>query len=217
MLVGLFLAGLLTVLVASAVPWRELRIAASNAINNNARPVAIPLDETVAPPPTPAPPLRPDLAPVPQAIEPKAVEKAVEPPTPPPSKVIPPKVRAEPSYPVDLDRVLAMMRNRETRQNQPSPSAPPSYEAPVERADPVLGELVKAREMLMAGYPGDARELLIRLQTRMVFRPVTPNTPYRDDVNPIASRVGTAIRAIDQGYPQYAIQTLNLLLTAGLD
>ena len=78
-------------------------------------------------------------------------------------------------------------------------------------------DLVTAREMLMAGRLAEARDLLIRLQTRLVFAPVTPDAPDRTDINPMASRINAAIRAIEAGNQHAAMQTLDGLITAGLD
>jgi hypothetical protein len=51
----------------------------------------------------------------------------------------------------------------------------------------------------------------------MIFVPVTPGAPDRADINPQASRINSMIRAIEAGNAQFAIQTINVLLTTGLD
>lgn len=62
------------------------------------------------------------------------------------------------------------------------------------------------------GQLTDARELLARIQTRLVFRPVTPDQPDRFDRNSAATVVGRAIRALDDGDRDAAVQIIDNVL-----
>ena len=195
----------LAALAAVIIPWQDVKTTPKPV-----QPVvAIPSEP--ATPPTASPPALPSAPPVP-AIPESSAAKA-EPPAP---KAVRPKPKTEPAVPVDLDRVLAMLRSKETSNRPPDLRSNPT-ERPAERPADLRDDLVTAREMLMAGRLEEARDLLIRVQTRLVFAPVTPDTPDRNDINPMASRVNAAIRAIHAGNQQAAIQTLDGLITAGLD
>jgi hypothetical protein len=46
----------------------------------------------------------------------------------------------------------------------------------------------------------------------LVFRPVTPDQPFRNDANAAATAIGRAIRALDAGDRDAAIQIIDNVL-----
>ena len=67
-------------------------------------------------------------------------------------------------------------------------------------------QLQAARRWLSVGRPDDARRVLALVQTQMVFQPVTPDQPVALGGNLSATYVGYAIRWLDVGAIDQAMQ-----------
>lgn len=71
-------------------------------------------------------------------------------------------------------------------------------------------QLLIAREWLVTGRLDQARRVLAMVQTRMVFQPVEPDKPpAAQGVTALATDVGNAIRWLDMGAKDQAMQALN--------
>jgi hypothetical protein len=71
-------------------------------------------------------------------------------------------------------------------------------------------QLLIARESLVTGRLDQARRVLAMVQTRMVFRPVEPDQPpTAQSVTALATDIGNAIRWLDLGAQDQAVQALN--------
>jgi hypothetical protein len=71
-------------------------------------------------------------------------------------------------------------------------------------------QLLIAREWLVTGRLDQARRVLAMVQTQMVFQPVEPDQPpAAQGVTPLATDVGNAIRWLDMGAKDQAMQALN--------
>ena len=150
-------------------------------------PQITPPAEPVAPAPEPAPPPAVAVAPLPQP--PLSVQPAPQPTvtvTPPP--VEKPKPRPKPAVVPPVSRPV-----------RPPPDEPPS----------LAEDVALAHRWMSSGNYREARQMLGRIQTRMVFQPVSPDQPDRNDLNAAATMVGIAIRAIDAGDMRRAARTLN--------
>ena len=78
-------------------------------------------------------------------------------------------------------------------------------------------QLQTARQWLAAGRLDKARRVLAMVQTRMVLQPVSDRPPSRG-VNALAADVGNAIRWLDMGSTEQAMQALNqAMLEASAD
>ena len=69
-------------------------------------------------------------------------------------------------------------------------------------------QLLIAREWLVTGRLDQARRVLAMVQTRMVFQPVD-EPPAAQGVTALATDVGNAIRWLDMGAKDQAMQALN--------
>jgi hypothetical protein len=74
--------------------------------------------------------------------------------------------------------------------------------------------LITARQLLVSGRTEEARDLLARVQTQMVFQPVAPDQPVAQGGNVAATRVGDAIRMLDQGYTGRAMQAIDVAMNS---
>jgi hypothetical protein len=74
--------------------------------------------------------------------------------------------------------------------------------------------LITARQLLVSGRTEEARALLVRVQTQMVFQPVAPDQPVAEGGNVAATRVGDAIRMLDQGNTGSAMQAINIAMNS---
>jgi hypothetical protein len=104
----------------------------------------------------------------------------------------------------------ARVHAQRQRRNGPAVPAPPAF-APAQSgmAVPTLTQLMDAREVLASGRTQDARHLLARAQTQMVFQPVTPEQPDTRGGNRAATAVGEAIRWLDAGDIAMAVQAIS--------
>jgi hypothetical protein len=91
-----------------------------------------------------------------------------------------------------------------------------SFPAPQESALMSLpaANLMTARQLLVSGRTAEARDLLARVQTQMVFQPVAPDRPVAEAGNVAATRVGDAIRMLDQGNTGRAMQAINIAMNS---
>jgi hypothetical protein len=95
------------------------------------------------------------------------------------------------------------------REAPPTSLAPPqAYAAQSAPMPSPAANLMTARQLLAYGRTDEARNLLVRLQTQMVLQPVAPDQPTAQGSNVAASRIGDAIRLLDQGNPTRAIQAI---------
>ena len=69
-------------------------------------------------------------------------------------------------------------------------------------------QLQAARQWLSVGRPDEARRVLVMVQTQMVFQPVTPDQPVARSSNRSATNVGNAIRWLDMGAIDQAMQSI---------
>lgn len=102
----------------------------------------------------------------------------------------------------------------------PAPRARPRPTIPVIAPEPAVSvrdDVLEARRSLISGQMSAARTMLTRVQTRMVLQPVTPDQPDRQDVNMMATMLGTAIKALDTGDTTTAVSMVNQLLSGPLD
>ena len=74
--------------------------------------------------------------------------------------------------------------------------------------------LIAARQLLVSGRTEEVRDLLVRVQTQMVFQPVAPDQPVAEGGNVAATRVGDAIRMLDQGNTGSALQAINIAMNS---
>jgi hypothetical protein len=73
-------------------------------------------------------------------------------------------------------------------------------------------QLSTARQAVMDGRPADAQHMLSLAQTGMVFQPVTPDQPNATGGNMAATEVGYAIRWLELGNSQMALQQIDAVL-----
>jgi hypothetical protein len=71
-------------------------------------------------------------------------------------------------------------------------------------------DLMTARQLLVSGRTEEARNLLVRAQTQLVFQPVAPDRPTPEGGNVAATRIGGAIRLLDEGNTRGAVQAINI-------
>jgi hypothetical protein len=71
-----------------------------------------------------------------------------------------------------------------------------------------------ARQLLVSGRTEEARNLLVRAQTQMVFQPVAPDRPAAEGGNVAATRIGSAIRLLDEGNTGGAVQAINIAMVS---
>jgi hypothetical protein len=104
----------------------------------------------------------------------------------------------------------AEARAQARRQHRNAVPAPPAYaSAEPGPAVPPWTQLMAAREILARGRTQDARNLLATAETQMVFQPVAPDQPDTMGGNRAATAVGEAIRLVDAGDIEQAIQAIN--------
>ena len=182
-------------------------------------PTPIPLAPTPPPQSIPLAPTPPPLAPLPSPVPPPpsivAVPEPPKPPEPPARTAAKPAVRTPKQTAPSLDNLNSVLSNlrqgKESRSGAPAPT--PSSE-PTDLPDDVI-LLDMARKLLRDGQSQQARLLLAKAQTRMVFRPVTPDQPTRNDTNRAATNIQEAIRSLDAGNQAQAIQIINRVLASG--
>jgi hypothetical protein len=103
---------------------------------------------------------------------------------------------------------------RQKPRQQPAASAQPPAATPATELDatmpaPPAQQLVTARQWLAAGRPDEARRLLTKVQTQIVLQPVTPDAPEARGASAPAGYIGTAIRWLDMGASDRAMQAIN--------
>jgi hypothetical protein len=91
----------------------------------------------------------------------------------------------------------------------PPPQAYATQSAPIPSSS---ANLITVRQLLISGRTDEARDLLVRVQTQMVFQPVAPDQPVAEGGNVAATRVGDAIRMLDQGNTGSAMRAINLAM-----
>jgi hypothetical protein len=184
-------------------------------------------------PPSPSPPPQAEAAPTaPAAVSPKDAASRRTAPEQPRREAGPTQQR---STEATLSRLRSQQRPTSTAQTvaasppvphvQPSlqaqPEAPPTSLAPPQAyaAQPApmpspAANLMTARQLLAYGRTEEARNLLVRLQTQMVLQPVAPDQPTAQGGNVAATRIGDAIRSLDQGNPTRAMQAINVAMSS---
>jgi TolA-binding protein len=106
-------------------------------------------------------------------------------------------------------------RAQARRQRRNAVPAPPAFASAQPGPGPVVPpwtQLIAAREVLASGRTQDARTLLATAETQMVFQPVTPDQPETVGGNRAATAVGEAIRLVDSGDIDQAIQAINRVI-----
>jgi len=105
----------------------------------------------------------------------------------------------------------AAARPRPRQQQTAAPAAQePSASPPGRTSDAAIpAQLMTARQWLAAGRPDEARRLLTAAQTQMVLQPVTPDAPDAQGANGPATEIGNAIRWLDNGANQQAMQAIS--------
>jgi hypothetical protein len=96
--------------------------------------------------------------------------------------------------------------------SQTSFSPPQAYATQSALIPSSSANLITVRQLLVSGRADEARDLLVRVQTQMVFQPVAPDQPVAEGGNVAATRVGDAIRMLDQGNTGSAIRAINLAM-----
>jgi hypothetical protein len=117
-------------------------------------------------------------------------------------------VAAQPSGLSDQPQQL-LRQASQTSFPPPQADATPSAMIPSPSAN-----LITARQLLVSGRTEEARDLLVRVQTQMVFQPVAPDQPAAEGGNIAATRVGDAIRMLDQGNTGSAMQAINIAMNS---
>jgi hypothetical protein len=74
--------------------------------------------------------------------------------------------------------------------------------------------LMTARQLLVFGRTEEARNLLVRVLTQMVFQPVAPDQPAAEGRNVAATQVGDVIRWLDRGNTGSAMQAINIAMNS---
>lgn len=101
---------------------------------------------------------------------------------------------------------------RQPRQSTATPRSLPPILAPEPMqampAPSAAQQLQAARQWLSVGRPDEARRVLVMVQTQMVFQPVTPDQPVARSSNRSATNVGNAIRWLDMGAIDQAMQSI---------
>jgi hypothetical protein len=105
------------------------------------------------------------------------------------------------------------------RVKPPSPAAPTAQESspprrPPDAPAPPAQQLITARQWLAAGRPDEARRLLTAAQPQMALQPVTPDAPDAQGASVPATDVGNAIRWLDMGANQQAMQAISHAIEA---
>jgi hypothetical protein len=105
---------------------------------------------------------------------------------------------------------------RQQSQRQPSQGLLLSPQEPMPPAQmpPPSANLMTARQLLVSGRAEEARNLLVRAQTQMVFQPVAPDRPTAEGGNVAATRIGGAIRLLDEGNTKGAVQEINIAMAS---
>jgi hypothetical protein len=128
---------------------------------------------------------------------------------PPPASIL-----VQPAPPLPEKPVAEKPPEKSVKSRPKSPPVAP-VNRPVHRPEPedpvpsVGDDVAMARQWLVGGNPDEARQMLMRIQTRMVFQPGTPDQPDRSEVNAPATLIGIAMRAIDAGDLRRALRTIN--------
>jgi hypothetical protein len=108
---------------------------------------------------------------------------------------------------------VARQKAKQQQTAAPSTQEPPSPGRPPDAAVPAQ-QLMTARQWLAAGRPDEARRLLTAAQPQMVLQPVTPDAPDAQGASVPATDIGNAIRWLDIGANQQAMQAINHALEA---
>jgi hypothetical protein len=106
---------------------------------------------------------------------------------------------------------------RQQSQSQPSQALFPSPR--VEPTQPAQipspsANLMTARQLLVSGRTEEARNLLVRAQTQIVLQPVAPDRPAAEGGSVAATRIGGAIRLLDEGNTGGAVQAINIAMAS---
>ena len=72
---------------------------------------------------------------------------------------------------------------------------------------------MNARTLLSSGQVAEARQTLVRAQAQSVLQPVTPDQPYAMGNSATAIRIRDAIRMLDMGNKNSAMQAINMAMT----
>ena len=160
------------------------------------------------PTPEPAPPPSQPLPVVVQPVPPQQqalVVPPIVPPLPPPIAVAPPApIVTQPAAPPEKPKPRPKpMIGKPSRAPEPKlvPDEPPPPS--------VSEDVANARQSMSSGNYSEARQMLARIQTRLVLQPVTPEQPDRNDLNAAATMVGIAMQAIDVGDLRRASRLVN--------
>lgn len=78
-------------------------------------------------------------------------------------------------------------------------------------------DLSNARTLLTSGRVAEARQTLIKAQAQSVLQPVTPDQPYAVGNNATALQIRDAIRMLDRGSPNGALQAIDLAMNSSRD
>jgi hypothetical protein len=118
-----------------------------------------------------------------------------------------------PATVVPLSGLSVLARQQPQRQTSqalfPSPRVEPTPPAQIPSPS---ANLITARQLLVSGHTEEARNLLVRAQTQMVLQPVAPDRPVAEGGNVAATRIGGAIRLLDQGNTGDAMQAINIAM-----
>jgi hypothetical protein len=93
----------------------------------------------------------------------------------------------------------------------PSPRVEPTPPAQIPSPS---ANLIIARQLLVSGRTEEARNLLVRAQTQMVLQPVAPDRPAAAGGSVAATRIGGAIRLLDEGNTGGAMQAINIAMAS---
>ena len=114
--------------------------------------------------------------------------------------------------PPPVPHVQPPQAQREASQTSLAP--PQAYAAQSAPMPPPATNLMTARQLLAYGRTEEARNLLVRLQTQLVLQPVAPDQPAVQGGNMAATRIGDAIRLLDQGNTTRAMQAINIAMAS---
>jgi hypothetical protein len=113
-----------------------------------------------------------------------------------------------------LSGLSALARQQSQRQPLtlfPSPQVEPTPPAQIPSPS---ANLITARQLLVSGRTEEARNLLVRAQTQMVLQPVAPDRPAAEGGSVAATRIGGAIRLLDEGNTGGAMQAINIAMAS---
>ena len=118
-----------------------------------------------------------------------------------------------PATVVPLSGLSVLARQQSQRQPSqalfPSPRVEPTPPAQIPSPS---ANLITARQLLVSGRTEEARTLLVRTQTQMVLQPVAPDRPAAEGGSVAATRIGGAIRLLDEGNTRGAMQAINIAM-----